>query len=143
VIIEDEESFRAGLRLLLDHQPGIKVVGEAEDGPAAIRLAAPISADVVVVDLMLPGMDGFDVIRRLRAEGQPPPQVVAISASAGASTVAAATEAGAAAFVSKVRVSQELAATIHRVSHHGIQSTTGGAESSDGSSGSAAFGGLR
>ena len=65
--------MRAGLRLLIDNQPDMHVIGEAGDGLQAIDQAAALQPDVVLLDLGLPGMDGCEVARRLVqwAEGRP------------------------------------------------------------------------
>jgi CheY-like chemotaxis protein len=66
LIVDDHPSFRSVARLLLESE-GYDVVGEAPDGEAALRLAGELSPDVVLLDLNMPGIDGFEVARRLPA----------------------------------------------------------------------------
>ena len=83
LIIDDHEPFRARARALLQDD-GFEVVGEAADGEAAIEAARRLAPQVVLLDVRLPGIDGFEVAERLAA-GPDPPHVVLIS-SRGAST---------------------------------------------------------
>ena len=77
LIVDDHEDFRSSARTLLELE-GFDVVGLAEDGEAALEAVAQLHPDVVLLDVQLPGMDGFDVARRLAA-GTDGPQVVLIS----------------------------------------------------------------
>ena len=65
LIVDDHAMLRSGLRLLLEGQPDITVVGEAGDGLEAIRLAREIQPDVILLDLTMPGMHGLDVLQKL------------------------------------------------------------------------------
>ena len=67
LIVDDHPVVRRGLRVLLEVQDGIEVVGEAGDGPAALALAAEQKPDVILLDLKLPGLDGLAVLAELRA----------------------------------------------------------------------------
>ena len=69
LIVDDHPVVRRGLRVLLEVQDGIEVVGEAGDGPAALARAAELTADVILLDLKLPGMDGHAVLAALKAAG--------------------------------------------------------------------------
>ncbi len=68
LIVDDHPSFRASARMLLECE-GYTVVGEAADGAAALSEAARLSPDVVLLDVGLPDIDGFEVTRRLVANG--------------------------------------------------------------------------
>ena len=70
VVSDDHPVVREGLRSYLESQ-GFDVVGEAADGNEAIRVVRDLRPDVLLTDLVMPGVDGIETIRRLRAEGQP------------------------------------------------------------------------
>jgi DNA-binding NarL/FixJ family response regulator len=67
LIVDDHPVVRRGLRVLLEVQDGIEVVGEAGDGETALALAAEHAPDVILLDLKLPGLDGIAVLGELRA----------------------------------------------------------------------------
>jgi DNA-binding NarL/FixJ family response regulator len=66
LIVDDHPSFRASARTLLESE-GYQVVGEAEDGESAIRAVAELHPDLVLLDIQLPDLDGFEVAERLKA----------------------------------------------------------------------------
>src|SRR5215470_8243464 len=68
VIADDHPIVRTGLRLMLGMKEGIELVGEAADGVAAIHLVSSLQPDVVLMDLRMPAMDGWEAIERIRAE---------------------------------------------------------------------------
>jgi DNA-binding NarL/FixJ family response regulator len=65
VIADDQALVRAGLRVLLDAEEGVEVVGEAEDGEAAVAVVADTRPDVVLMDIRMPGLDGLAATRRI------------------------------------------------------------------------------
>lgn len=67
VLVDDQELVRAGFRMVLDAQPDIQVVGEAGDGATALELLRTRAADVALVDVRMPRMDGVEATRRIRA----------------------------------------------------------------------------
>jgi DNA-binding NarL/FixJ family response regulator len=77
LIVDDHAGFRASARALLELQ-GFAVVADVEDGEAALDAVARLRPDVVLLDVQLPGMDGFDVAERLAATDRAP-QVVLVS----------------------------------------------------------------
>ncbi|NBE95306.1 response regulator transcription factor [Nonomuraea sp. KC401] len=68
ILVDDQELVRAGFRMVLDVEPDIEVVGEAGDGASALELLRTVEADVVLVDVRMPRMDGVETTRRIRAE---------------------------------------------------------------------------
>jgi DNA-binding NarL/FixJ family response regulator len=78
LIADDQAMIRGGLRLILEDQPDITVVGEAEDGVEAIALARRLRPDVCLVDIRMPGRDGLEVTRALAGPGVPGPLRVVI-----------------------------------------------------------------
>jgi DNA-binding NarL/FixJ family response regulator len=103
LIVDDHPSFRASARSLLESE-GYEVVGEAADGAEALSAAAELSPDLVLLDVQLPDIDGFEVARRL-AESTHPPQVVLTSSRDGADYGACIDEAKARGFVPKAELS--------------------------------------
>ena len=65
VLADDEEFGRRTLRSILEQRPGFRVVGEAADGPSALELLDKLRPDLAFLDVQMPGMDGFDVLRAL------------------------------------------------------------------------------
>ena len=71
VLTDDHPVVRSGIRTLLEQAPDITVVGEADNGTEALRLVAMLQPDVLLLDMQMPGMDGVEVARQLKADGAP------------------------------------------------------------------------
>jgi DNA-binding NarL/FixJ family response regulator len=69
LIVDDQALVRAGFRMILEAQPDIEVVGDAENGLKAIEAARSLRPDVVLMDIRMPGLDGIDATKRLTAMG--------------------------------------------------------------------------
>ena len=106
LVVDDHDLFRIGLRNLLEEQ-GVNVVGEAESGEAAIRLAPDLAPDVVIMDLNMPGAGGVETTRRL-ATLAPLSRVVVLTISADDDDVMSAVMAGACGYLLKDASIQEL-----------------------------------
>ena len=78
LIVDDHPSFRASARALLESE-GFVVIGEAEDGAAALEAVDALRPDIVVLDIQLPDMSGFDVCAALERRGGPPPDIILVS----------------------------------------------------------------
>ena len=100
LIVEDHQIFADALRLLLDRTEGIEVVGIASDGGEAIDLACMADAQVVLMDIGLPKLDGLEATRRLLAI-KPAARVIALTGQTEGEAKSAATAAGAVDFLTK------------------------------------------
>jgi len=102
LVADDQDLVRTGLRMILDAQPGVSVVGEAEDGERAVALAQALRPDVCLFDIRMPVMDGIEATRRLAGPGVPNPlAVVVITTFDLDAYVFAALKAGARGFLLK------------------------------------------
>jgi DNA-binding NarL/FixJ family response regulator len=99
VVSDDHPVVRQGLRSFLEAQ-GFAVVGEAADGDEAVRLVTETRPDVLLTDLVMPGTDGIEAIRRLRAAG-PPVGILVLTSYSGAEQVIPAIQAGADGYLLK------------------------------------------
>ena len=111
LLAEDHEVLRTALRELLTLQPDIEVVAEAADGLEAVRLAAALAPDVVVMDVRLPRQEGAESTRAIKA-ARPATVVLALSAHSNRRVVDAMLAAGASGYVPKSAAVDELAAAI-------------------------------
>ena len=100
LLADDDEPFVESLRPLIDHQPGLAVVGAAHDGLAAIELADRVRPDAVVIDLHMPLLDGVSAVTRLRDE-YPVLCLIALTGDADPALHQAVLDAGADAVLSK------------------------------------------
>jgi DNA-binding NarL/FixJ family response regulator len=117
LIVDDHAMVRRGMRDFLDLHDDLEVVGEAADGLAALEMAAALLPDVVVMDLMMPGMDGVAATAELKRR-QPTVEVVAITSFVEEDRITAALEAGASGFLLKDAEADDLAGAI-RSAHGG------------------------
>jgi DNA-binding NarL/FixJ family response regulator len=100
VLCDDAPGFRALMRYTLETELGFRVVGEAGDGEAGVRVVGEVLPDVVLLDLSMPGMAGIEAIAQMR-ECAPGSRIVALSGFAAEDMEAAALERGAHAYVEK------------------------------------------
>jgi DNA-binding NarL/FixJ family response regulator len=107
VLADDHALVREGTSELLERAGGIKVVGQAADGPEAVRLVTALRPDVLLLDVGLPGLDGLEVARRVRSAA-PRTRVVALTARDEQAYVLAMLEAGASGYLSKASRGQEV-----------------------------------
>ena len=114
LVVDDHPIFRTGVVHGLGGEPGISVVGEADSGEAALRLARDILPDVVLLDLSMPGWDGLATAGRI-ATACPATAIVMLTASEDHDRLLAAFKAGARGYVLKGVSAQELARVIRSV----------------------------
>lgn len=113
VLADDHRIVREGLCALLAREQDIELVGQTDDGLGAVRLARQLRPDVVVTDVSMPGLNGVEAIRRIRAD-EPSVRVLCLSVHAESRMVMAVLEAGASGYVLKDDSYDELALAIRK-----------------------------
>jgi RNA polymerase sigma factor (sigma-70 family) len=114
LLVDDDDLMRAGLRSVLSSDETIEVVGEASDGRAALARARTLTADVVLMDVRMPGLDGIAATRELLAV-QPEARVVILTTFEQDDYIFGALDAGASGFLLKRTRPEELIAAVHTV----------------------------
>jgi DNA-binding NarL/FixJ family response regulator len=114
VLVDDQQLVRAGFRMVLDYQSDMAVVGEAGDGAEALRLLRTTEADVVVMDLRMPVLDGVAATRQICSAG-PRPQVLVLTTFDTDEEAFAALQAGASGFLLKTAPPEDLLSAIRVV----------------------------
>ncbi|WGP07729.1 response regulator transcription factor [Bacillus subtilis] len=113
VLVDDQEMYRAGFRMVLSTRPEFAVVGDADDGDTALELLDTLEADVVLMDVRMPRMDGVEATRRIReADG---PRVLVLTTFDLDEYAYDAIQAGASGFLLKDAPLEELVAAIKHV----------------------------
>jgi DNA-binding NarL/FixJ family response regulator len=111
MVVEDQALFREALVRLLGTQPGIEIAGDAGSGEEAIRIVTQRAPDVILMDVGLPGMDGIEATRRLKASS-PGVKVVIITAFPGPEMFRRAIQANVDSFILKDATIDEVVTTI-------------------------------
>jgi DNA-binding NarL/FixJ family response regulator len=114
VIADDHRLFAEALQAILTTDDRIEVVGQASDGKQAVELARKLDPDVVLMDVSMPVLDGFEATREIREESAGV-RVLMLTGSNSRADVDRSREAGAAGYVTKDRIASELVATIVEV----------------------------
>jgi DNA-binding NarL/FixJ family response regulator len=114
VLVDDQQMVRAGFRMVIDSQPDLTVVGEAGDGAGAVQLLRSTPADVVLMDIRMPGTDGIEATRQVTALPQPP-RVVVLTTFDLDEYVVAAIGAGASGFLLKDAPPEEMLSAVRTV----------------------------
>jgi DNA-binding NarL/FixJ family response regulator len=115
LVVDDERLVRTGFRVILDSQPDITVVGEADDGGAAVDEALRLLPDVVLMDIRMKTMDGLQATRTILARAVRPPRVVMLTTFDYDEYVYEALKAGASAFLLKDSPPEQLSNAVRVV----------------------------
>jgi len=111
VVVDDHDLLREGVSTVIASHPDLDVVGEARTGEAAIDMVAELGPDVVVMDIVMPGIGGIEAIRRLRA-AHPTLGIVALSSFSDGAQVRTAIDAGATGYLIKSVDGESLARAV-------------------------------
>ena len=107
LIVDDQAPFRSAARFVVEATDGFEVVGEAESGEDAVARAGELHPDLVLMDVKLPGIDGIEATRRIRAESNGSVTVLLLSTYEAEDYAAQAVECGAATFIPKSQFGPE------------------------------------
>jgi len=118
LLADDHEVVREGLKSLINAEPDMVVIGEAEDGPTAINLAAHLKPDLVVLDISMPGVSGASVGRRIKS-GNPKLKIVTLTVHEDKSYLEQFLAAGVSAYVLKRAASRDLINAVRTVAKGG------------------------
>jgi DNA-binding NarL/FixJ family response regulator len=114
LLADDHKIFRDGLRSLIEKQPDMQVVGEAENGRTTVRLVRELSPDVVVMDISMPDLNGIDATAQVLAD-VPEIKVIALSMHSDKRFIAGMLKAGASGYLLKDCAFDELVKAINTV----------------------------
>ena len=114
LLVDDHAFLRMGVKSFLELEDGIEVVGEAESGEGAVSAAASLKPDIVVMDLMMPGIGGTEAVKRL-SRMEHPPRVLVLSSYGQSVELARALSAGAKGALAKDTPMDELSKAIRRI----------------------------
>ena len=114
LIADDHGVMREGLKVLIENQPGMKVVGEAEDGQKVMQLAKQLSPDIIIMDISMPNLNGVEAAR-LILEENPNIRIIALSVHSDKHFVTEMLKAGASGYVLKSCLFEEVLRAIQTV----------------------------
>ena len=123
MIVEDHSIVRVGLKQVLEQSGEFEVVGEAADGEEAVRVAADVSPDVVVMDVMMPKKDGVEACREIM-ESAPETRVLMLTASTEEDAVVEAVAAGATGYLQKETDMEQLLSAVRDVARGDLRLPT-------------------
>ncbi len=119
LLVDDQSLFRAGIRMLVDSQPDLEIVAEAEDGAVGVRRAVELRPDVVLMDVRMPVMDGIqattEILERFDRSGLPAPKIIVLTTFDLDEAAATALKRGASGFLLKDTHPEFLLAAIRTV----------------------------
>nr|WP_231700836.1 response regulator transcription factor [Arthrobacter sp. zg-Y750] len=124
MVVDDEPLIRAGLRLILDGAPDLSIVGEAGDGETAVRLAADLEPDVVLMDIRMPRLSGIGATERMTALPVPP-RVIVLTSFDTDDFILSALRAGASGFLLKDTAPAEMVSAVRAAAEDNLRFSPG------------------
>lgn len=118
ILADDHDIVRHGLRQILAFAPDIVVVGEAKNGKEVLELLVKVTCDLLLLDMTMPGLNGIELMKRIRQAKQVPPTLVFSMHNAG-QLVSRVLKAGAAGYITKDSDPETLIAAIHKIARGG------------------------
>jgi DNA-binding NarL/FixJ family response regulator len=118
LIADDHKMFRDGLKMTINHETDMEVVGEAENGQRAVESASELQPDVILMDVKMPVMDGIEATRQIHAK-MPGIKILALSMYSDNSVISSMMRAGAVGYITKGDDSEEMYKAIRRVTGSG------------------------
>ena len=115
LLVDDHPMLRKGLRLLIELEEGLNVIGEANDGQEAIERVRELAPDIVVMDINMPNLNGVDATRQILAES-PQIKVLVLSINSSKQYVESMLEAGVIGYLLKESAPEELIKALHVIS---------------------------
>jgi DNA-binding NarL/FixJ family response regulator len=119
LIVEDHTMVREGLRMMLKLEPGLEVVGEAQNGREAVAMAMNLRPDVILMDIAMPGLNGLEATRQL-VKALPATRIIILTAHCDDAYVKSAVGSGAAGFLLKQDSTHDVCRAIREVHQGGI-----------------------
>lgn len=114
VLADDHPLVRRSIRNLLNNAPDIEIIGEAGDGPETLRMVEELTPDVLLLDMEMPGLNGVEVARRLRAI-KPSVRILVLSTYSDKQYILGALTSGVAGYLTKEEANQTLIKAIRQV----------------------------
>jgi DNA-binding NarL/FixJ family response regulator len=119
IIADDHKLFREGLKTLIARQPGVEVIGEAENGMAVVSLAQELNPDIVLMDVSMPDLNGIEATRKILADGSKV-KVIILSMHFDRQFITEALKAGASGYMLKDSTIEELVEAIESARNNQI-----------------------
>jgi NarL family two-component system response regulator LiaR len=120
LVVDDHSVVRQGLKMFLDLDPDLEIIGEAENGAEAVKMAGELKPDVVLMDMLMPVMDGIEATKQIRGT-MPDTEVIALTSVLEDNAVVGAIKAGAIGYLLKDTQSDELRRAIKAASDGQVQ----------------------
>jgi DNA-binding NarL/FixJ family response regulator len=127
LVADDHHVVREGIRIVLEADPELEIVGEARDGAEALRLARALHPDVVVLDLVMPGSGGLAAIGPMRTE-LPETEILVLTSAQDSASVVAAIRSGAIGYLTKDTGAEELRGAVRSAAEHRVRLSPAAAE---------------